>query len=141
MTKIKMPKKFKEWEYDCKVLRVIDGDTIDVMIDCGFKVFRKERIRLYGVDTPESRTRDLEEKKKGLECKEFIQEKLLVVDAMYIVVAPVLPIKITIQTLKQGKFGRYLAMVYYTDSKGRKICINQELIDTKRATEYYGGKR
>ena len=55
------------FEYKCKLLRVIDGDTVDVDIDLGFGVWlRKQRIRLYGIDTPESRTRDLEEKKYGI---------------------------------------------------------------------------
>ena len=63
------------FEYKCKLLRVIDGDTVDVDIDLGFGVWlRKQRIRMYGIDTPESRTRDLEEKKYGLAAKEFLQK-------------------------------------------------------------------
>ena len=58
------------YEYRCKIVKVIDGDTVDVDIDLGFGVWlHKERIRLYGIDTPESRTRDLEEKKYGLKQK------------------------------------------------------------------------
>ena len=58
------------YEYSCKIVRVVDGDTVDVDIDLGFGVWRhKERIRLHGIDTPESRTRDLEEKKFGLLAK------------------------------------------------------------------------
>ena len=60
-------------EYKCTMLRVVDGDTVDVDIDLGFGVWmRKQRIRLYGIDTPESRTRDLEEKKYGLAAKDFL---------------------------------------------------------------------
>ena len=60
-------------EYKCTMLRVVDGDTVDVDIDLGFGVWmRKQRIRLYGIDTPESRTRDLEEKKYGLVRKTFL---------------------------------------------------------------------
>ena len=56
------------YEYRCKILKVIDGDTVDVDIDLGFGVWmHKERVRLHGIDTPESRTRDLVEKKYGLE--------------------------------------------------------------------------
>ena len=53
------------YEYNAQVLRVVDGDTVDVLIDCGFSTFRKERVRLYGIDAYESRTRDKEEKSKG----------------------------------------------------------------------------
>jgi micrococcal nuclease len=61
------------YEYDAKVLRVIDGDTVDALIDIGFSVWVKKRIRLYGINTPESRTRDLEEKKLGLAAKEQLK--------------------------------------------------------------------
>ena len=61
------------YEYRCKVVKIIDGDTVDVDIDLGFGVWlHKERIRLFGIDTPESRTRDLEEKKYGLAAKKFL---------------------------------------------------------------------
>ena len=61
------------YEYRCKIVKVIDGDTVDVDIDLGFGVWlHKERIRLYGIDTPESRTRDLEEKKYGLMAKDLV---------------------------------------------------------------------
>ena len=61
------------YEYRCKVVKIIDGDTVDVDIDLGFGVWlHKERIRLFGIDTPESRTRDLEEKKYGLAAKEYL---------------------------------------------------------------------
>ena len=60
------------YEYKCKMVKVVDGDTIDVDIDLGFGVWmRNQRIRMHGIDTPESRTRDLEEKKYGLTCKRF----------------------------------------------------------------------
>ena len=54
------------YQYKAELIRVIDGDTVDAMIDCGFSTFKKERIRLYGINTPETRTRDLKEKEKGL---------------------------------------------------------------------------
>ena len=61
------------YEYKCKVVKVVDGDTVDVDIDLGFGVWlRKQRVRLVGIDTPESRTKDLEEKKYGLAAKEFL---------------------------------------------------------------------
>ena len=65
------------YEYSCRIVRVVDGDTVDIDIDLGFDVWlKKQRIRLYGVDTPESRTRDLEEKKHGLIAKKFVEEYL-----------------------------------------------------------------
>ncbi|MDP7365715.1 MAG: thermonuclease family protein [Candidatus Pacebacteria bacterium] len=63
------------YEYQCKIVRVVDGDTVDVDIDLGFGTWmKKQRIRLYGIDTPESRTRDLEEKKYGIMAKEIVKK-------------------------------------------------------------------
>ena len=87
------------YEYKCRIDRVIDGDTVDVDIDLGFGVWlRKERVRMYGIDTPESRTRDLEEKKYGLAAKAFVLA-FLPVDSEQ-----------TLRTRKdgKGKFGRIL---------------------------------
>jgi micrococcal nuclease len=65
------------YEYSCKIVKVVDGDTTDVDIDLGFGVWmKKQRVRFYGVDTPESRTRDLEEKKYGLMAKQFVLDHL-----------------------------------------------------------------
>ena len=62
------------YQYRCQILRVVDGDTVDIDIDLGFGVWmRKQRVRLYGVDTPESRTRDLEEKKFGMMAKKYVK--------------------------------------------------------------------
>ena len=85
--------------YRCRILRVIDGDTVDIDIDLGFGVWmHRERVRLYGIDTPESRTRDLEEKKFGLLAKAYVRDHL-----------PVGSIQ-TLVTIKDGngKFGRIL---------------------------------
>ena len=69
------------FEYKCKLVRVIDGDTVDIDIDLGFGGWlRKQRIRMYGIDTPESRTRDLEEKKYGLAAKNFYKNGLVLVN-------------------------------------------------------------
>ena len=63
------------YEYNVKITRVVDGDTVDIDIDLGFGVWlHKERVRIYGIDTPESRTRDKEEKKFGLLAKEFVKQ-------------------------------------------------------------------
>ena len=62
--------KIERFCYNAKVLRVVDGDTIDLMVDLGFSIHHKVRVRLYGINTPESRTRDLEEKALGLKAKD-----------------------------------------------------------------------
>ena len=71
-----MAKKMDKHIYSAKVVRVVDGDTADAMIDLGFDTWVKKRIRFYGVDTWESRTRNLEEKKKGLAAKEYVKDLL-----------------------------------------------------------------
>ena len=71
-----MGKQVKKHGYSAKLVRVVDGDTADAMIDLGFNTWVKKRIRFYGVDTWESRTRDLDEKKKGLEAKAFVKDLL-----------------------------------------------------------------
>ena len=110
-----------------KVLKVVDGDTIDVEIDLGFDLTKKERVRLGGIDTPESRTRDLEEKKMGLEAKDRL--KMLLKDAD----------KLTVTTSKDGKFGRMIGTLYMNPSAGRSI--NQMLIDDGYAWAYDGGTK
>ena len=88
------------YEYNCKIVRIIDGDTVDVDIDLGFAVWlNKQRIRLFGVDTPESRTRDAEEKKFGILAKNFVKGRL-----------PVGSMQIlrTRMDDSRGKFGRIL---------------------------------
>ena len=95
-----------------KVTKVVDGDTIDVIIDLGFDIMYKSRVRLFGIDTPESRTRDLVEKKYGLMSKDFLKDKLKNAE------------KIVIKTHKgeeTGKFGR-----------------NQQMCDVGHAVAYYG---
>ena len=118
------------YEYRCKIDRVVDGDTVDVDIDLGFGIWlRKERVRLYGIDTPESRTRDLEEKKYGLAAKSFVQD-LLPVGSMQ-----------TLRTKKddKGKFGRILGeFVVYDAVTDSSRTLNQIMIDRHYGVEYHG---
>jgi micrococcal nuclease len=114
------------YEYRTKVSRVVDGDTVDVDIDLGFGVWmKKERIRLLGIDTPESRTRDKEEKKYGLAAKEFLKKALGT--------SPIL------KTTKdgKGKFGRILGE-FIVEVEDNRININQLLVDNYHAVEYQG---
>ena len=113
------------YEYNAKVLRIVDGDTIDVDIDLGFGVWiHKERIRLEGIDTPESRTRDLEEKKFGLLSKEYVRS-LLPVGSI---------VKLVCKSYdSKGKFGRILGEVWCFDTN-----VNQKMIEEHHAVEYHG---
>tara|TARA_Y100000004_G_C8876852_1_gene395826 strand:- start:285 stop:659 length:375 start_codon:yes stop_codon:yes gene_type:complete len=123
------------YTYKCKCLRVVDGDTIDAEIDLGFKVYIRERIRFYGINTPESRTRDLEEKARGLEAKQFLKDTLAKNKNKFILESMV---------DKKGKFGRILGTIYVEnqeDGVTEKINVNQHLIDNGHAVEYFGGKR
>ena len=110
--------------YNCTLIRVIDGDTVDVDIDLGFSVIlAKQRIRLAGIDTPESRTRDLAEKALGLKAKDLLIE--LCSDGF------------VVQSLGKGKYGRILGVLFDNDGNS----INQKLIDADLAVEYWGGKK
>ena len=113
------------YEYKVKeVVKVVDGDTIDVVIDLGFDLFKKERVRLAGIDTPESRTRDLEEKKLGIEAKKHLEFHLL--EAKEIIIA----------TEKDGKYGRMLGWIHDDDR-----CINNDMILLGYAWAYDGGSK
>jgi micrococcal nuclease len=115
-------------EYKCIVTRVVDGDTIDVDIDLGFGVWmRKQRIRMYGIDTPESRTRDLEEKKYGKAAKKFLEGLL---DD---------PNGVVLKTHKdgKGKFGRILGEMWRTTDFADKS-INEYMIEKHHAVRYMG---
>jgi micrococcal nuclease len=117
------------YEYKAKLLRVVDGDTVDILIDCGFSTFKKERVRLYGINTPETRTRDKAEKKKGLAAKArlkelFKQSKNNVIIETYVD--------------KRGKYGRLLGVLFNSVDSDRSL--NQILIDEGHAVEYFIGK-
>jgi len=111
------------YEYKCEVTRVVDGDTVDVIIDCGFSILHKARVRMYGIDTPESRTRDLDEKARGKLASQYIQDHIDNGN------------EIIIKTEKdsKGKFGRILGKIFI-DGKD----INQSMIDEHLAVAYHG---
>jgi len=114
------------YQYSAKVERVVDGDTIDVALSLGFDISYKQRIRLNNIDAPESRTRNLDEKKYGLEAKEWLKHRL-----------EALGNKIVLQTTldNKGKFGRVLGSLV-DPSTG--VNINQEMVDLGLVTEYHG---
>ena len=108
-------------------VKIIDGDTVDVDIDLGFGVWlHKERVRLYGIDTPESRTRDLEEKKYGLAAKDFLTGML---DDDQIILKT--------HKDKTGKFGRILGELWRTSNYTDKS-INRYMIEKHHAVAYHG---
>jgi micrococcal nuclease len=116
------------YEYRVKIVKIVDGDTVDVDIDLGFGVWmHKERIRLFGIDTPESRTRDLEEKKYGLAAKKFLTNMLD--DEGGIILKT--------HKDKTGKFGRILGELWRTTNYADQS-INNYMIDKHHAVMYLG---
>ena len=112
------------YHYKAKLVRVIDGDTIDVDIDLGFDVWlKKQRIRLAGIDAPESRTRNKAEKVLGLAAKARLVE--------------LCSVEMQVESLGKGKYGRILGIP--KTSEGASMC--QILIDEGHAVEYWGGKK
>ena len=120
------------YEYKCKVLRVVDGDTVDVDIDLGFGVWmHRERVRMMGIDTPESRTRDKVEKAFGLASKDRLKE-LLPIGSIGV-------LKTEIDRSgedKKGKFGRILGDFIIEDKRATDI-----LIEEGHAVAYFGGSK
>jgi len=118
------------YEYRCKILRVVDGDTVDVDIDLGFGVWmHKQRIRMYGIDTPESRTRDLVEKKYGLMAKEIVK-KFVPEGSMQTLIT---------EKDKSGKFGRILGKFRVHEPHLDKwVILNEFMVDNHYAVEYHG---
>ena len=115
------------YEYYVKeVTKVVDGDTIDVILDLGFDVMFKSRVRLAGIDTPESRTKDLDEKKLGLEAKEYL--KHAIESAKDIVIK-------TEKINSTGKYGRILGWIFLD---GAINSINNEMVKNGYAWEYLG---
>jgi len=117
------------YQYRAKVDRVVDGDTIDVIFDLGFDISYKSRVRFVGVNTPESRTRDLEEKALGLAAKDFVGRWLL----EHAGNCPIIETSLD----KKGKFGRVLGRIVNDEG----ICLNDVLIAEGIGTPYDGDKR
>jgi len=116
-----------------KINRVVDGDTIDVTIDLGFDLSKKERVRVAGVDTPEKRTRDLEEKKLGKDATNWLKEKLegaISGDDDLIIRTELVG--------GVGKYGRLLGWLYIGDGD---LSLNEEMIQEGYAWAYDGGTK
>ena len=118
------------YEYRATLLKIVDGDTVDVDIDLGFGVvLSNQRIRLYGIDTPESRTRDLEEKKCGKLAAKYIEDHIQVTSTF------------TLRTRLdgKGKYGRILGeLICFIPEFDREMSINDAMITKKLAVKYFG---
>ena len=113
--------------------KVLDGDTIDVTIDLGFDLFKKERVRVAGVDTPEKRTRDLEEKELGIDATNWLKKELedvLAGDAELIIRTELVG--------GVGKYGRLLGWLYVGDEE---LSLNEQMIEQGYAWAYDGGTK
>ena len=121
------------YNYKINLLRVVDGDTIDAEIDLGFDIKVKKRIRFLGINTPESRTRNLEEKARGLAAKDRVKQLLEGCE------------NINLRSHGVGKFGRCLGEIFLDRVDGSEkltlVSLNELLISEKHAVEYHGGKR
>lgn len=120
----------KPYYYIAEVVKVYDGDTCTCVVDLGFKLSARIKVRLVGIDTPEIRTKDLDEKKKGKETRDWLREKIL-------------GKKVMLHTAKKGKFGRWLGTIWELkeDKLDFENSYNNKLIVEGFAKPYQGGKR
>lgn len=116
------------YEYNARLERVVDGDTIDTLVDLGFDTWKKVRVRFLGINAPESRTRDLEEKKLGLAAKDRVKEILEENGNKFI-----------LKSHGVGKYGRCLGEIF-VETLG-ETSLQKTLINEGHGVEYYGGKR
>lgn len=107
------------YTYKAKCIRVIDGDTIVAEVDLGFDTFKKVKVRLMGIDAPETRTRDLEEKKRGIAAKEYLEDVFATSK------------EFTLVSNKVDKYGRCLGTIFVGE-----ININEEMIESGMAVVY-----
>ena len=123
----------EKYIYRAKLDRVVDGDTVDALIDVGFNIWFKKRIRFMGLDTWESRTRDLEEKKLGKLAKERTRQLLEDVSSKsgYF----------RVKSHGLGKYGRVLGEIFIMDKDGKQWNVNETLIAEGHAYVYDGGKK
>ena len=120
--------KQKLFHYGATVDRIVDGDTIDVVLDLGVDIQLKGRVRFHGINAPESRTRDAVEKEAGLAAKRYVEDWCSALEG-----------KVIIQTSldDRGKFGRILGRILNDEGE----CLNDEMVSLGHAKPYHGGKR
>ena len=123
----------EKYIYKGKLERVVDGDTVDALIDLGFDTWVKKRIRFMGIDTWECRTRNLEEKEKGLLAKARTKELLTVVTNK--------PKYFRIKSYGVGKYGRVLGELFILNKDNEQLCVNDVLKEEVHAYVYHGEKK
>lgn len=116
------------YTYKAKLNRIIDGDTLDAEIDLGFGVFVKQRIRLYGIATPDAHSSDSETKQAANDAKQRLTEIMS------------REFKVITILNKRGKLGRTLGMIYVQDDNGAEVCVNDLMVAEGHATAYSTGK-
>jgi micrococcal nuclease len=116
--------------YGAKPLKVVDGDTLDLIVDLGFNIHFKMRVRLYGLNTPECRTKNLAEKELGLKAKKFTEDWLANHQWVFVNTIPD----------KNDKYGRILAKIYSSENVDNPTtaCLNTDIIQSGNAREYFG---
>ena len=105
------------YEYAAFITRVVDGDTVDCEIDLGFDIWVVKRVRLFGIDAPETRTRDLDEKAKGLAAKEWLESRIL---NKYVAIKT---------EVKTGKFGRVLGTLWHDGENLNDLMLEEDLVE------------
>lgn len=129
------------YNYNAKLVRIVDGDTVIADVDLGFDIWKRVNIRLYGINTPETRTRDLVEKEKGLEAKKVLTELIEANNNEFI-----------LESKGVDKYGRSLGIIWAghmeikpwhdsRETRSVKISVNDYLLNEGYAEEYFGGKR
>jgi micrococcal nuclease len=116
------------YTYKAKLIRIIDGDTVDAEIDLGFGVFVKQRIRLYGIATPDAHSADAETKQQSASAKQRLTEIMT------------REFKVLTILNKRGKLGRTLGMIYVLDENNEQICVNDQMVADGHAVAYSTGK-
>lgn len=120
------------YTYNAKLVRVIDGDTVIAMVDLGFNTWKQANIRFYGIDAYESRTRDLEEKEKGLKAKQLVIDMLEKTNGEFV-----------LKSKGLDKYGRSLGIIFvpFEEAENDSLDLNQYLINEGLAVPYFGGTR
>ncbi len=116
------------YTYKAGLVRVINGDTLDIEIDLGFDIIIKQRLKLFGINTPDSRSPNVATKEKGLAVKQRLISLLTK------------EFKVETMLNKRGKYGRILGKVYIVDERDNEVCINELLVDEGLAVRYNIGK-
>jgi micrococcal nuclease len=116
------------YTYKAKLVRVINGDTLDIEIDLGFDIIIKQRLKLFGINTPDSKSTNVDTKQKGLDVKQRLMDLLTK------------EFKVETMLNKRGKYGRILGKVYIVNENGNEVCINELLVEEELATRYNIGK-